>query len=277
MPRILGARPFNRRAIPPLWSGMGDASRSRSSSAQARPIGGNYYALGDAAPTAGFNASVEAWRDDVTGQAGTLPVNFLLAWIQTESNGNPCSWTSLSEAGIFQLMAGDNIAQGGTSLALQHPVPPCVSGSQTTAYRTSLTDDQAAEQVRGGIQYVNYCRSQVDAALGLYGYAGQPGWADSDWSYWCMVKMWHVAPADVAKMLVAGLGGGGIPADWDAMMTYVSGIPTSWTDNARKVGINGDGGGSLATAALGLLSGDNKFIVIAALGVGLLYLLHKNR
>lgn len=265
MPRILGARPENRRY---------------------RSIGANYYALGvddQSLPCPSgsslcppFLASVEAWRDDVTMQAGTIPVDFLLAWIMVESAGNPCSWTNYGggEGGIWQLMANDNLTNAGTTMAQQHPVPPCTSGAQTTAGRASLTDDQAYEQVRAGIQYVNYCRSRVDAWLAMYGYTDQPGWSDSDWSYWALVKQVHAAPAYIPTLLAAGVAGGSVPADFDAMMTF---SPSYNTSNARRVGVFGEGGGSYATAALSLLSGDNKFIVIAALGVGLLYLLHKNR
>lgn len=224
-----------------------------------------FSGLGDDA-VATFNASVEQWRSDIEAQAGTLPLNFLLMWIQKESNGNPCSWTSLSEAGIFQLMAGDNISQGGTSLAAQHPVPPCSPGMQTTAYRSSLTDDQAYEQVRGGIQYVNYCRTRAEAYMSMYGYTGQPGWTDSDWSYWAMVKMVHVAPAKIPSMLQAGINGsGGVPSDWDQMMRYVSGIPSSWTDNARAVGIYGQGGGTVF---------NKQYLMYGALAAGGLLLLY---
>ena len=233
-----------------------------------RPVYIDEVGLGDTATT-GFNASVEQWRADVENQAGTLPVNFLLMWIQVESNGNPCSWTSLQEAGIFQLMPPDNIAQGGTTMAAQHPIPPCAAGTQTTAYRTSLSDDQAYEQVRGGIQYVNYCRKQADAQLALAGYAGQPGWTDSDWSYWAMVKMWHVLPGRIPSMLQAGIAGnGGIPADWDAMAQYVTNVPANWLDNARKVGIYGQGGGSVF---------NKQYIVYGGLAAGALLLLHLAR
>lgn len=275
MPRII-ASPYNRKPLHPLWDGNA-ARRARGGA------GGNYIrsriAFADIdigslpCPSGGgycppFSASTEMWRDDVASQAGGKPVDFLLAWMQIESNGNPCSWTSLAEAGVLQLMNGDNLVQGGTTLAQQHPVPPCVSGSQTTAYRTSLTDDQANEQVRGGLQYVDYCISKVEALFSLYGYSGAPGWTNSDWSYWAFVKMVHVAPATIPGMLTAGLQSGGIPVDWDDMMTYVTGIPTNWTDNARKVGVFGAGGGSV----IGGLIAD-PFIPLAIGGLVALYFL----
>lgn len=276
MPRILGApisRPAQRRAIPPLWDG--GRTRARGGA------GGNYLRvpLGDILPGTlpcpsgsgtcpPFNASVEAWRDDVAAQAGTKPIDFLLAWMQVESNGNPCSWTSLQEAGVYQLMAGDNMVAGGTSIAQQHPVPPCVAGAQTTAYRSSLTDDQAYEQVRGGMQYIDYCISRVDYFLSTYGYAGQPGWTDSDWSYWAMVKQYHALPSVIPGLLTNGLQGGSVPSDWDAMMQYSPSVNTS---NARRVGVFGAGGGSIVNGVLTVAR--DPFALLAVGGLVALYLL----
>lgn len=188
-----------------------------------------------------FNQSVEDWRPDVRKQMGSKPIDFLMAWIQKESNGNPCSWTRLAEAGISQLMQGDNIAQGGTTIEDQHPSPPCAPGVQTTAYRSSLTDAQAYEQVRAFMQYVDYAITRVDYFLGQAGYANQPGWTNKDWSYWAMVKQYHALPGIIPALLNNGLQSGGIPSDWDTMMQYSS----YDTANARSVGLFGQGGGSV--------------------------------
>lgn len=275
MPRIAGylirrARPYARRAplalrgiphIPALFGGARAGQRQRVHYLDEQGLGDD--------TTVGFNASVEAWRSDVEAQMATKPLNFLLAWIQKESNGNPCSWTSLQEAGIYQLMAGDNITQGGTTIAQMHPVPPCTAGVQTTAYRSSLSDDQAYEQVRAGMQYIDYCITRVDAYLGMYGYAGQPGWSTSDWSYWAMVKMVHVAPAKIPSMLQAGINGyGSVPPDWDTMMQYVTGIPASWTDNARWVGQYGQGGGTVF---------NKTYLLYGGMAVGALALIYLAR
>lgn len=218
--------------------------------------------MGDVALPSLINPSVEAWRSDVAAAAGDMPINFLLMWIQKESNGNPCSWTSLQEAGIFQLMAGDNIAQGNTSIDQQHPVPPCSPGVQTTAYRSSLTNEQAKWQVDGGLTYVRYCRKRASDFLSQAGYK----WSDKDWSYWAMVKMVHVAPGVIPNMLQQGIAGyGSSPPDWDTLMTYVTGIPPSWTDNAKAVGLMGQGGGGMNIGG--------QILVFAALGAGVLALL----
>lgn len=256
------------QAPSPLFGG-------RKSSRARRPVIVN-EALGDDSGTAtAWPQHVEEWRSDVQDQAGTKPIEFLLAWIKIESAGSVCSWTTLQEAGIFQLMAGDNIAEGGTTIALQHPVPPCTANAGSYVWRTMVSDDIAHEQVRGGLQYVDYCVTYAEAQMAANGYLDQPGWTDSDWSYWAMVKMVHVAPAMLGKMMQQGLSGyGSVPPDWDTMMGYVSGIPTNWTDNARTVGINGQGGGSVLNALT-----SNTMMTYALLGGGallLLYLLKKD-
>lgn len=280
MPRILGAtlsRPAQRRAIPPLWDG------------RARPRGaGNYLreriAFGDIAPGSlpcpsnggycpPFNARVEEWREDISALAGTLPIDFLLAWIQIESMGSACSYTSLAESGIFQLMKPDNLMAGQTTEAEQHPVPPCAAGTSSYVWRGQLTDEQAKWQVQGGINFVNYCKSVAESKLGTMGYLGQPGWTDTDWSYWAMVKMVHVAPAPIIGMLTRGLSGGGIPADWDAMIANGggTGVPSNWIANARAVGIFGAGGGSIVNGVL--TAARDPFALLAVGGLVALYLL----
>lgn len=258
------------RRPPPLWDGSGRRAALGNFVDLRTELGLGDVADGSLPCPSGngvcppFIPSVEAWRSDVAAQAGGKPVDFLLAWIQKESAGNPCSWTYLKEAGIFQLMAGDNMVQGGTSIEQQHPVPPCAAGTQTTAFRSSLTDDQAHEQVRGGMQYVDYCRSRAEAFMGQYGYLNAPGWSDSDWSYWAMVKMYHALPGAIPGLLSKGLQSGGIPSDWDQMMQYSS--SNSATANARAVGLFGEGGGSLLSSLTSIAGGDKDTLFIVALG-----------
>ena len=228
-------------------------------------------ALGDT-PVLGvnppFNDYVEAWRALVSQYAAPdLPVDFLLAWISIESNGNPCSWTSLSEAGIFQLMSPDNLTAGQTTLAQQHPVPPCANGKQTTATFSSLTPQQATDQVVGGLTYVRYCVTQATTYLNANGYS----WDPSSTDFWCAVKMVHVAPAALQSMLQQGVAnnGGVAPDTWADLMPLISGVPASWTANAQAVGqFGGSPSASSILADLGL-AGIAALLII---GGGLWYL-----
>jgi hypothetical protein len=157
------------------------------------------------------NQSVEDWRPLITKNAGTLPVDFLMAWLGPESNGNPCSWTSKSEAGIFQLDP-ENASNAGTSTAEQHPVPPCATGAETYSSFAALTDDQAQVQVSAGINYVNGCVAYTDAELAKYGYSIGAGSAD----YWSFVKMCHVGVGYMDQLLSCAVdgNGGAAPASW---------------------------------------------------------------
>src|SRR4029077_17165388 len=92
------ARPVRRTArVPALWGGPRGGRRPIVIETMPRR-----FAFGDDSSSATFNASVEAWRSDVASQAGDLPIDFLLMWIQVESNGNPCSWTRMNEVGVWQ-------------------------------------------------------------------------------------------------------------------------------------------------------------------------------
>lgn len=264
------ARPYARHArtsAPPLFGSRG-GSRSR------RGLSSSYVSLGDldlgalpfgAARNYG-SAAVEAWRDDVAAQAGDLPHEFLMAWIAYESGGNPCEWTKYAEAGIFQLMPPDNIARAGTTMAAQHPVPPCAAGAGSSAGRSSLTDDQAYEQVRAGIAYVNYCRTVAHALLDKYGYT----WSESDWSFWATVKMVFNLPGAIPKLLQAGYDGwDGPPPDWSTMMKFST--PNATTVNAQMVGQYGEGGGSM----LGALASPDA-LLIGGIAIGLWYLFRRS-
>jgi hypothetical protein len=220
-------------------------------------------------PAANYGSdSVEAWRPLVEANAGSNPVEFLLAWIAVESAGNPCSWTSLSEAGIFQLMAGDNIANGQTSIAEQHPVPPCVSNQQTSSSFSALTSDQATAQVQGGINYVNWCVGYANGALLANGYS----WDQSSMDFWIATKMSHVAPGALSALLAAAVSQGSAPSTWDDTVTAASAAgttyPANWIQNAQVVGQYGAGGGSLLGGLGGL-----GLPLVAAIGIATWYVL----
>jgi hypothetical protein len=234
------------------------AARASAKAARVRARRGPIaaYALGDiqcgdktTPPTqdAVFSPSVEAWRDLVSSYAGAIPVNFLMAWIQIESCGNPCSYTSYAEAGIFQLMNGDNINVAGTTLAAIHPYPPCVPGSQTTAYYSSLTDDQRVEQVSSGLRYVNYARDYAHAKLAA---AGQD-WSEDMPDFWMMVKQVHAAPAYIATGLANATAAlGHPPGNWSEFLVGLPGYNLSNAQWTGSFGIGGGGGGFTTIAIL---------------------------
>jgi hypothetical protein len=206
--------------------------------------------VGDASIDLVFPAAVEQWRSLVQKYAGATPIPFLLAWIQKESGGNPCSYTSLRESGVFQLMPPDNLTQGGTTEAALRAA--CIGSSQSPA--RALTNDEAEEQIRSGMQYVDYARSYARALV---------NWPESGTDFWKLVKMVHVAPARVSQYAPG-------TSSWaEFRKAAAPTTPASWLDNAEWVGSYGVGGGGSTTAIL----------VLAAISIvgAMLYLRNRSR
>lgn len=201
-------------------------------------------ALGDI-PGA-FAQQVEDWRDLVTQKAGDLPINFLMAWISRESAGSVCSFTNYGEAGIFQLMPGDNMTYGKTTPAIQHPVPPCAAGANGTSQGfSSVTPDIQDAQVQAGIDYINnYARPQAHKILDAAGYS----WDESSGSFWQLVKMIFNYPAPLPALLANATAELGAPppdwATWRATTAVQASGLGSALNNAEFVGAYGAGGGS---------------------------------
>jgi hypothetical protein len=223
-----------------------------------------------------FRATAEAWRSDFEFAALDMPTDFLIAWIDVESGGNACNYTTSTgsvEAGIWQLMSPGNMQTAQTTIAEQHPSPPCASGANSFVARSGLSDAQADLQIKPGLRYVRACRDLARAQLAKYGY----DWSERDWSFWAMVKMVHVAPAALGPMLQWGINanGGTPPADWDAMMVGVptgswpSAIPANWSANARKVGVFGQGGGGILASITGGASETETLFIVALGGLAL--------
>lgn len=183
-----------------------------------------------------FEASTEQWRPLVERYAGDLPVEMLMAWIDRESNGNLCSYTLYGEAGIFQLMPPDNIAQAGTTMAKLRAA--CSGTSQIKA--RSPTQAELEEQVRSGVQYVNYVRKLAHQKLDAAGVT----WSETSPDFWQFVKLQHAYPAPTAGWLAAARAKLGRPVkSWGELRSTISGY-SSVLDNAEWVGSFGAGGGS---------------------------------
>jgi hypothetical protein len=190
--------------------------------------------------------SVMQWSPILDKYGSAYPRAFLYAWIKKESDGNPCSYTSLRESGIFQLMPPGNTSQGGTSEAALRAA--CVAGTQKLS--RPLTPAEADEQVRSGITYLDYAKA----------YARQyVNWPESNPDFWKMVKMVHVAPARV-KQYAPGAKSW---AEFRARATAGGDTPASWLDNAEEVGAFGVGGGTAGTVAV---------VVLVATVTALIYL-----
>lgn len=198
-----------------------------------------------------FPPNVERWRPYIlkyvpNPQGG---VDFWLAWIQRESGGNICSWTTLRESGLFQLMYGDNINDAGTTEELLRA--PCVPNTQTAA--RAITEADIREQMVSFSRYLSKIVSRAKVKLA----AARVPWTESDPSFWQVVKLQHAYPAPTAIWLAAATARyGRPPANFAEMRAAVSGY-TSVLENAAWVGsFGGKGGADLGTLlALGAAAG----------------------
>ena len=242
------ATPFYRHTLGRMPSGSllfgGARSRPRAMGyyrTTLGPRGRGLGAFGDG--TTSWPAAVEQWRPLLEKYAGGIPIEFLLAWISRESAGTPCSYTKYRESGIFQLMPPDNTDHGGTTeAALTVACDPdalarCRAGAGgcNTLPVRALTSDEADEQVRSGVQYVNWARGVVHMAM--------PSLDESDPDFWRMVKMVHVLPGRVLQF------GPGSSSWADFRARAASSTPANWLDNAEQVGAYGVGGGGIAATA----------------------------
>jgi hypothetical protein len=194
--------------------------------------------------------NVLRWAPLLERYRGSIPLQYLFAWIQKESNGNPCSYTTLRESGIFQLMWPHNLSEGGTT---EDQLRAACVGTTQKAART-LTDAELEEQIRSGIQYINHARA----------YARQyVKWPESSPDFWKMVKMVHVAPARV-KQYAPGASSW---AEFRQRAAAGGGTPASWLDNADWVGAHGIGGGGASTA----------LVLVGLVAVGALFYLRSRR
>jgi hypothetical protein len=169
-----------------------------------------------------FEASVEAWRDEVASRADGLDVDFCLAWIRKESFGSVCS-TGLvgsggfqKEAGIFQLFFEDanDVSFGTTS---DEQLQACREGRKLFS---QLTPDDKRIQVEPGLKMVrafhDRAQSQLDGA-GL-------SWGNRD--TYKLTKMQHALPAYTGPFISALK-----PPSWDAYKSKL--LSMSFDDTQR--------------------------------------------
>lgn len=120
----------------------------------------------------------ERWRGNVDPLAGGIPTNFLLAWINIESDGKPQTVSPIGERGLFQIHPTDERPDLGLSM------------KQFIA----LTNDADAG-IRVGIQLVNNYAAKAKALLAEVG----TEWQGPD--FWWLVKLYHGGGA-VPRFLV---------------------------------------------------------------------------
>ena len=152
----------------------------------------------------------------VNQQHGSIPVPFLLGWIQVESGGRIGEVTSLNERGYFQLHPGES-----SDLRLDH---------------NRLSTDPAYS-VEAGIKLIQSYQRKVER-LGF-----EPGTN----LYWHMVKFEHAMGAGNVNKLLQDMRAHGVePSSWETIQSYahanesrlfhdLHSSPSKWIHNVDEV------------------------------------------
>lgn len=206
-----------------------------------------------------FRMSAEAWRERVRKfNATNIPEDFLVAWIDHESGGNPASLGAPTEVGIFQIDLQDGPRFGGTMETLHTNFAPYGSQKATRA----LTDAEKDLQVTTGLAMV---RAYVDRAKSHASSVGAD-WPMGSSDFWKLVKWQHALPAYSLPLLKLFTSENGrTPTTFDEWAAWVNARPTRpsfvseryWNTggkglekyfrNAQKVGAYGGGERLLST------------------------------
>ena len=141
-----------------------------------------------------FSPQVEQWRSLLSRHGSDLPTDFLLAWLEKESGGNPCAQgmtdPSRFEAGLFQTMHPSDDRYGATVAQLR---AACSGQAQTRA----LSSDEALHHVKSGL---NFIRDKKDAARAHFRAAGI-SFGEGSPDFWTGVKQEHALPCVMGGLL----------------------------------------------------------------------------
>lgn len=144
--------------------------------------------------------TTERWRKKLERIAGWVPVDALLAWIDTESGGRPTVTTSLGERGLFQV----------------HPAEVEMLGLTQDEFMRLTTDTDLA--LRVGVKTAKLFAYQAKKDLAKVG---------TDWhgrDFWKLVKLYHGAfgmPSSALNAFSRANKRG--PESWSELYAFVLG------------------------------------------------------
>jgi len=151
--------------------------------------------------------TTERWRKKLERVATWVPVDALLAWIDTESGGRPNVTTSLGERGLFQV----------------HPAEVEMLGLTNDEFMRLTTDTDLA--LRVGVKQAKLYARQAKKDLAKVG---------TDWhgrDFWKLVKLYHGAFGMPSSALnaFARINKRG-PENWSELYTFVIGEAAAGRD-----------------------------------------------
>lgn len=159
-----------------------------------------------------FRPAVEQYRSLVRRFGSDLPEDFVMASIDEESGGNPCSLGIPGvEAGIMQTYHPSDDRFGATFSQLRE----MCSGS--TQIRP-MTPAEAELQVRVATNAIRAFRDAARSRLAAVG----ANWPESSTDFWNFVKLTHGLPAmqtDLLRQIASSLGRA--PSSWNEYKSIV--------------------------------------------------------
>jgi hypothetical protein len=164
----------------------------------------------------GKNKLVERWRGYVAKYLSDAPEDFILAWINEESGGNPKDRTALDERGIMQVMPSEATDMGMSPVDFDF----LLLGDGDPGY-----DPDRHFQI--STKLVRYKQRVADAYLKKFGvdFSGQ--------DYWTFVKLVHGLPSIAHDGMAAFVAANGHePASFDDFANWIR--FTNWTTGGRS-------------------------------------------
>lgn len=194
-----------------------------------------------------FPAKVERWRGPLLAAAGSVPVDFLLAWVEHESGGRAAlPVSSIGERGIFQI----------------HPSEAEKIGLSASDFAALTSDDAVSQNVNAGLALVRHYMSEADKLLAKVG----ASWGRSG-SFWTLVKLFHGAPAVAKEGMVAVTARlGRPPRDWAEFYATLPSVVLS-NDKAQRIAAKVTGNSNEIAQKAGLSTAGK---VVAGLGTAII-------
>jgi hypothetical protein len=156
-----------------------------------------------------FRPTVEQWRSLIQRLAPDLPIEFVLAWIDHESGGNPCSTgvttAAMFEAGIAQTNHPSDNIFGATAEQLR---TMCSGQTQVRP----MTDAERLLHAQVAVNAIRAFKQRAQQRLAAVG----ASWPESSIDFWNFVKLGHGLPAmqvDLMRQITSSLGRP--PRSWD--------------------------------------------------------------
>jgi hypothetical protein len=175
-----------------------------------------------------FKLSVEKWRTLVAANAQGLPLEFLLAWMQYESGGNPAALGAITEVGLFQIDMQDGPRFGGDLDTLHRNFAPAASQTATRP----LTDAEKRLQVTTGVAMVKAYRDASRTKLAAVG----ASWTEGSSDFWNLVKLHHGLPAIPRDFLPAfKRAKGSAPGSWSEWWAWIDSLSFAEVSNISHI------------------------------------------